>query len=46
MKYAILLLALIISACANPAPQEADPVNLPSLGFEAARIAAEVVVLF
>lgn len=46
MKYAILLLALLISACANPSPQEADPVDLPSLGFEAARIAAELTPIF
>lgn len=47
MKYLILLAILVLAACANPSPvDEADPVHLPSLGFEAARIAAEVGIIF
>lgn len=42
----LLAAAFVLGGCANPAPVEADPVDLPSLGFEAVRIMTEGGVLF
>ena len=42
----LLAAAFVLGGCVNPAPQEADPSTLPSIGFEAARIAMEPGLFF